>query len=390
MQTLSCFAAPFRRSGGKGLPRRQYDFTLQQLPPGMLATRSSTGTGFLNESVQTFPANTARFTGHIPPALLLEPQSTNLITHSASIGGTDWSSGNGVTVTQNYGVAPDGTQTSTRIVGTGTNNGRVLQVVSGLTDGDVATGSVWIKGTGTPRLQFQEDGGSWAVYWTEDVTPTSDWVRYEISATMGTDGNAKRFLISGIGGDTDIEIWGAQIEKNVEWATSYIPTTSNQATRTADEVTLNDLSWLDKDVFWFYATIIPTKAPVNGQFPPFVKFKGASDDDRIELFCSGYSNKIALRVDSGDALQVDANANMPDIVLGQTYKAAVAVQKNNFRVCVDGSTIVKDTNGSMPQSLETLQIGAADYANKKTAFLITELVIINGTPTDAEMQAMTQ
>jgi hypothetical protein len=46
---------------------------------------------------------------------LHEPAATNLCLRSASIGTSPWSFGGNTTVTQNFGTAPDGTQTATRV-----------------------------------------------------------------------------------------------------------------------------------------------------------------------------------------------------------------------------------------------------------------------------------
>ena len=84
-------------------------------------------------------------TGH----LLLEPQSTNLVAYSEDF--SQWQSKvNGVVVTSNFAISPDGTQNADKVVYNGTSSGRL----------EISTGA---SGTNTQSIYLKTDSGTQAV-----------------------------------------------------------------------------------------------------------------------------------------------------------------------------------------------------------------------------------
>ena len=181
------------------------------------------------------------------PALLLEPQRTNLALHSSAVGGTGWTmafAGVGVTptVTTNYAVAPDGTTSASRLqlsLGGGTttlDQSLVTQTITGTS----CRGSFYIK---------TNDGSTKTIYMrgssASSVVIDGTWKRYDFdAATLST----TQFGIGLRGGQTptnsntaDILVWGAQLEPNAAYPTTHIPTTSATATRVADSFSRNNI-----------------------------------------------------------------------------------------------------------------------------------------------------
>ncbi len=105
-----------------------------------------------------------------------------------------------ITATANYGTAPDGTNTSTRILFT-SNNQIWAKAISGLTNVN-GTFSVYIKGVAGQTIAIAYGG-------TDNVvTLQSGWNRYSVTAV----GTIDFIFIDTFGSTaTDIEVWGGQV-----------------------------------------------------------------------------------------------------------------------------------------------------------------------------------
>ena len=140
---------------------------------------------------------------------------TNLISYSEDFSNVSWLKVN-TTITNDYGISPDGTNNSTRLVfGSGAayvNRSEAIGV------GDQAS-SIYVKGISGQILKFGKGGNVGA---GSNFTLNGEWQRLEqISTNSGT----AYHISSNIGGAnaTEVEVWGAQLE-NLSYATSYIPT----------------------------------------------------------------------------------------------------------------------------------------------------------------------
>jgi hypothetical protein len=148
---------------------------------------------------------------------LLEGQSTNLITYSEDFG--EWTKIGSPTITNNYGISPEGVQNSTR-----------FEAISDRITNDVVTinanetFSIYMRGSGALHIQL---GGLDNFY----PSLTNEWVRYEFKTTQA--GFNASVQIRGTGSAVDVELYGAQYERN-DYATSYIPTNGSVVTRAAE------------------------------------------------------------------------------------------------------------------------------------------------------------
>jgi hypothetical protein len=208
-------------------------------------TRASTAirtnsSGLLESMGSGVPRLTYQNGGGSCPALLLEPQRTNLLLYSVG-GGTGYSEVLTVGVTNNFAVSPDGTTTATRLNGSGVWRYRNENTTS-LSTLTQYTFSVYVKsntsGNQTFRLYL------FNANFSSDFTATPTWQRFTFTSTSG----AVVTQIHGFAGDssnnaTDIQVWGWQIEE-AAYATTYIPTTTASATRVADAATKTGISSL--------------------------------------------------------------------------------------------------------------------------------------------------
>jgi len=198
--------------------------------------RNSTAT-YIDEDgiIRTALANVPRIEDG---ALLVEPQSTNLLPYSNAFSGSSWSDLS-TNITRVFGqISPDGTANATRITAIGGAVSHRLRVnnVGTLTANFDYTNSVYIKrvsGVGNIVL-YTTDGKQQLV-----TTATSEWVKYEVSS-FSTDLSIRWYLSILDDGDT-IDVWGAQVEEGTE-ATSYIPTNGSTVTRLADDISVPTLA----------------------------------------------------------------------------------------------------------------------------------------------------
>ena len=279
-------------------------------------------------TLQTAAINQARLdynpvTG-TPNGLLIEEARTNLLTYSQDFTNSVWYK-DGTTITATANIAPDGTQTASKIIASATSarhharqdyataslstntfscyakageykyialsaiyatNSAGFCTVFDLTNGNVtqstnnystptintatAVGNGWwrlsVTGTNTAGVIL----GSWAINPCPVATPTIEGSRY--SPTYTGDG------FSGV------YAWGAQLEAGA-FPTSYIPTVASQVTRSADSATItgtNFSSWYNQAQGSFYASYLNSQ-PYTGTIPilggnsnPFILYRQGS------------------------------------------------------------------------------------------------------------------
>ena len=248
------------------------------------------------------------------PSLLLEKQSTNLLSYSQDFTNVYWNKtnvgiGDVAVVTANYAISPDGTQNATRFVcnlNGGTTASTRSWMLANFTPQATVTISIWIKlnSAGTKTIVFSDSGGQ-----TKTISGT-DWQRVDTSVS-GAAGEFRIGLVGGSSSDTlDCCIWGAQAEGS-SYVTSYIPTTSSSATRVAD---------LDT------SDTIQTAQTFAGDFTifaDFVPFIDSTDANGLMILGGGASG------------------------LGATYKSYLWFSGSNVYLSGDGEVIIIQRGYSM-------------------------------------------
>ena len=315
------------------------------------------------------------------PALLLEPQRTNLITQSEDLTNADWIKAQ-ATVSGNNTTAPDGNNTADKlIINNGSSGGYAYQAKS-TTIATIYTGSFYVKAGGVSFTKFQTNISG--IYQSAVVnlstgaitnstfatTPTATSVGngwYRVSYTVTSGGSNVVMYIDGgctsIGGTftgngTDgIFLWGAQFEADA-YPTTYIPTTTTSVTRLADTATRTGISsvigqtegvifadvYLNSRSSFTYLAIAPNLSSAT----TYIGIGFTATNFQFEVVNSGIQSAITF---------VNSSTGR--------FKIAAAYKQNDFAFYVNGTQIGTDTSGTVPTCSE---LGLAAYSQSASVY----------------------
>ena len=170
-----------------------------------------------------------------------------------------------------------------------------------------------------------------------------------VSTTAGTGLFRIGVGVSGNSTGSHVFKW-PQVEAG-SFATSYIPTTTAQATRAADVATMtgaNFSSWYNQSE----GTLFAEAASVSAR--PVITIDDGTMNNRYQLTLgSGYSPGFA--VVSGGVVSADLYAAA---ATQNTYvREAGAYRPNDFALSANGGSVTTDTSGALPVSVNTLRLG---------------------------------
>ena len=223
-----------------------------------------------NGLIESIGINTPRldYTYGSCPALLLEPQRTNLYLYSNDFSNVFWLKNN-VSITSNSSTSPDGNINATTLIGNGTSIPKnIVQNIS-VTLGVTYTITFFARKNTNSFVQIATSSATFAstsfanfdlnngIVGTVGSTATATiqsmgngWYRCSMTATATAtaSGGAGIYLISASNSvraevntlSTDIYIYGFQLEQG-SFPTTYIPTTSAAVTRTADTFSYSNI-----------------------------------------------------------------------------------------------------------------------------------------------------
>ena len=290
------------------------------------------------------------------PALLLEKQSTNLLTYSEDFTDGNWNK-SAVTITGNATTAPNGTNTADLIVpNTTSTNHIVFQAPSTFTTGINYTFSYYAKSESYTKTAIRIGGGGYATVPRAEINLTNGSIIYQqgfTTLTVVNSGNgwyricgtliaasgltpniqplsdsysvvAENYVYAG-DGTSGIYIWGAQLEQS-SYATSYIPTTNASATRVADR-----------------CLSIGTPLLLN-DFSIFISIKFSQINQPLGYMIFGSVNSASI-----SRIYIDSGTNMSFTTLTTTTAIGVAGLSINtdYKICFtrSGTTLKYFRNG---------------------------------------------
>ena len=306
------------------------------------------------------------------PALLLEPQRTNLLAHSEYLDGSGWNKTSGgtgstpiTTINTNETLSPESVYNATKIVfnsGSGTTTGdlSLIEGVVAISAGTDASTSIWLKGeNGGEQLHMRGvSNGSFSI-----ITLTTEWQQFTTSENSSTTTDSLQFGIrqnvSGLGiinSNATIYAFGAQIEEG-SYATSYIPTYGTSVTRIKEICEVTSAEDL----------IGQTEGTIAGEF----NYDSGEPTNRLFSITGADWNTIgSIRFDIislKPQATIRANGGEPakiigtqDINVGTLVKFAVVYTSTTLKLFVNGAQIgsTATLTGSLPSTLDEIRINA--------------------------------
>ena len=315
-------------------------------------------------------------------SLLLEPQSTNLITYSEDFTNSYWRKDK-MTVTPNSIISPTGELNASLIqetsftssipsidinspssLGAGTytfsfyvknNNGRYLGISFGSSAERVRTNfdfntntfkALNLSGSTTGIASFTTLGNFYRISIT--ATFPSATVADAVLTPLATD--TYPFFAFQNSDNRSFYLWGVQVE-NLSYATSYIPTNGSTVTRLADvcnNAGSSDLINSTEGVL--YAEIA---ALASGTGYRVISISDGSTSNVVRFYYSPTPNRIGvnLRSNSADVFSI-ANLNITNDL--EYIKIAISYKLNDFKIYINGTQVQSYTSGSVPIGLNEL------------------------------------
>jgi len=330
------------------------------------------------------------------PALLLEPQRTNLALRSEEFDNASWGK-TASSITTNTTTSPDGNTTADTLTADGTilNHG-VEQSIS-VTSGTTYSWSIYAKKNTNDFLQIVASSGRfglnvWANFdlnsgvlgsvgssTTASIQNVGNgWYRCIMTATATGTGSAATYILNIISSSTSVRselntlttsvfLWGAQFEVGA-YATTIIPTTTASATRVADSFSRNNIYTngliTSSGGTWFVE--LRNNIAYNAQ--DFSNFMFLGDGSTISA-----SNMLAIAPQSTSLQRVRITKK-----IGGTYTYLYLTLTDNAKIAFkwDGSTADVFVNGAKVVS--------------STSFAVTNMEFLNGGASDVPkfIQAM--
>ena len=390
------------------LPSFQRDFaSLKTLDhgtgPAITFTRASGATYFdANGDLQTAANDEARFDHSQDGAasslgLLIEEARTNSLRNSQGGGSTNGVIGSGGAAPTNWTINANANGVTSEVIGTGTENGLAYidvkvsgtptangsvnvgfestsQVVAA--NGQTWTLSAFVKlqsgstanATTSVAVRGRLVGGGAVAGQTSEttITPTSANLNSQRFLATITFSNATVERVwppltvsytEALAIDITLRIAAPQLEQGA-FPTSYIPTTTTAATRSADSAVVTPISSFYNPV---ESTIFSELSGASVAFDSTIlAINDTSQNEQLDQRLAITS--VTMRVRVGGVNQASMAGVSPVVapVASTVYKFVAAYKQDDFAASMDGATVVTDTAGSMPSGLSRMEIGRRD------------------------------
>lgn len=293
--------------------------------------------------------------------ILIEEARSNLLLYSNYFdNAVSWNKTTS-TIASNAAISPDGTMSASFMTATA-GGGRVTQIAAATATSLIF--SVYVKQGNALTQQFIIRNNTtatnlvapilnWATKTTNAPATTSvtsvgnGWYRVAIACTTGvTIGDSMQYYTyAGASGNAvgdTVYMYGAQVEAGT-FATSYIPTSASAVARSADSVSVNNFSsWFNSSEGTFVAQVdtgsIDNAAvfAVGSTTSDIIRFFRQSDGQPVFQDIVGSTNLANLGAGVGSWLQTSSP------------KAAMVYGLNDFRLSVNGGSVISDISGTVP------------------------------------------
>ena len=322
------------------------------------------------------------YTDSTEGSLLLEPQSTNLLTYSEDFSQSIWvknSTGTGTNPTLDFGyTSPDGSLNATKIifnVGAG-SSAADLSLFKTTISAINGVATIYLKGdTGGEDISFLAGNTR------ENIILTNSWKRYTLSNTSLSQ------LVLRLRGDQNtnnsctIYVWGAQLEVG-SFPTSYIKSNSGSAVTRLADVCNNGGN--DQVINSTEGVLYAEMKNDIVQQQTISLTKGSSDSVQLGLINGNI--RLAI-VSNGNA--VLSTLSPAFIYKNNLYnKYAIVWNNTNAKIFINGDLKSTITTPS-PLGLDKLNFNNP-VSSENMSGNVKDVRVYNTALSDSELQALTQ
>jgi hypothetical protein len=335
--------------------------------------------------IESVAANVPRldYTDGNCPSLLLEPQGTNLLTHSNNFLDSIWGKSSTL-ITANASISPDGTLNAFNLNNT-SGNASCTHTLGSQPAGTYVF-SVFIKATGSDigkgiGIRFQSN-----TFAQNNFITSSEWQR--ISVTMTTTSASvlnPRILVFGVtNAITDVLIFGAQLEQS-SVATSYIPTSGTTVTRLADVVDgAGDVNTFNSTEGVLYAEIAAlSQSTPTGKLTLY----GGSSSNRVQIWYNHTVGTLRFLISSSTGLNYIFAFTPTDIT--SYNKIAVLWKNGSQKVFLNGSLLNQGTQNFTFSNNSLNELSFNESGTSNVFGKTKDLRVYNTALTDAELTELT-
>jgi hypothetical protein len=262
------------------------------------------------------------------PSVLLEPQRTNKLIYSNNVVNNSWVQG-ALYGTINYGISPEGTQNSNRILFTDISQA-IYQQYNG-TLGEVNTFSCWIKGIYGQTIEI----GQFNAFSLH--TFNGEWQYFQSTKTTSVNLTVQ-FTTYGGATARDFEFYGTQVEV-APYATSYIPTLASTVTRNQDLISKTGISDLinSEEITFF----VEAKTSTNGGINRAISLSDGTTNNRISITFHLTAKRI--QVISVKAGLILFSFEITTVTQDNFNKIAITLNNSSAKLFVNGVLIQEST-----------------------------------------------
>ena len=280
------------------------------------------------------------------PALLLEPQRTNLATQSEYLSDSSWISSSNVFITDNVTTSPEGVQNASLI--NFTSSGNYFQHNgSAIVSGATYTISCYVKRAISTDQVFKIYGNNNKS--SANLTATSEWQRFSHTFTADSTNFASGLTAPST---AQIYVYGFQLEAG-SYATSYIPTYGSAVTRNGESNAVTGVSSL---IGQTQGTLF-LEAEAQSGFRTFSICDG-STSNRITIAHNVPASFVTIPVYGGVVgTQLSTSYTSGNIKIAVTYSGG------NYSMFVNGTKINSASIGTFSSTLNKIEFAQGNGGN---------------------------